>query len=473
VTEWRNPPRPHAIAHRGACAYARESSLEAYRTAARLGADFWEIDIRLSSCRTLVCVHDSHLADGTAVADQSVESLQDHGIVPLTEVLALAKLSEGTGIYADIKDPHALLPTLDALRSASIERAVLGSFDPEISRELRERACPYLHSVLVPPETDPFEYAHGADIMHLCWEHMERPQDVLDAAFLAEAERRGQGIALWHEEDPVRMREIRHLPVFGICSDRPELVHPFQPPAGWPVHIVCHRGATEFAPENTLSAMHCAFAAGFSCVEIDVHSTRDGSLAVIHDPTLNRTTNGAGAVSWQTASDLAMLDAGSWMNPHFHDEGVPALRSVLDLARHYDGNLYIELKSADPACLLAEVIDLEMLDRCFFWSFDFAALKTLRALSPAARLMVRRQDHPSLAAAVGGTLFPGIIEYTLNDDWREFIPCRSQGLQVMIAYMGREPATFDRIIDSRPDFVNLHFPFAFRDHLHKRQRHTR
>ncbi|MCY4195949.1 MAG: glycerophosphodiester phosphodiesterase family protein [Rhodobacteraceae bacterium] len=321
----------------------------------------------------------------------------------------------------------------------------------------------------MPPEIDPFEYARGADIIHLCWENMDRPQASLDTEFLAEATRRGQRIALWHEEDPVRMQEIRHLPVFGICSDRPELIHPFRPPHQWPVNIVCHRGATEFAPENTLPAFHCAFAAGFSCVEIDVHNTCDGNLAVIHDLTLNRTTNRTGAVSWQSAKDLAMLDAGSWMNPHFHNEGVPELRSVLDLARHYDGTLYIELKSADPARLLDEVIDSEMLPRCFFWSFDFATLKTIRALSPTARIMVRRQDHQSLRAATE-TLSPEIIEYALDDDWREIIQCQSYGIQVMIAYMGRDPAIFDRIIKLRPDFINLNSPFAFREHLHKYQK---
>ncbi len=465
MTDWKNPQRPHAIAHRGASAYAPESSLEAYRTATRLGADFWEVDIRLSSCRTLVCAHDSHLADGTALADQTAEALETHhGVVPLAKVLALAKVSNA-GIYADIKDLGALLPTLDALQSAPIERAVLGSFDPEVSRRLRERTCPYLHAVLVPPETNPFDCAQGADIIHLCWERMDRPQDALDADVLAEAARRGQRIVLWHEEDHVRMRAIRHLPVFGICSDRPELVHPFQAPAGWPVSIVCHRGATEFAPENTLTAIHCAFAAGFPCVEIDVHGSRDGNLVVIHDPVLDRTTSGTGAVSWQTTNDLARLDAGSWMNPHFHDQGVPDLRSVLDLAHRHDGTLYIELKSGNPETLLKDVIASDMLTHCFFWSFDLAALQTIRDLSPAARIMVRRQDHRSLGAAM--TLSPEIIEYAPNDDWHEFDACRSCGVRVMIAYMGQDPTVFDRIIKAQPDLINLHHPFAFRDHLHQ------
>ncbi|MEO0990599.1 MAG: glycerophosphodiester phosphodiesterase family protein [Pseudomonadota bacterium] len=469
MTDWLNPPRPYSIAHRGASAYAPDCSLEAYEKAARLGADVWEVDIRSSSDGVLITYHDATLPDGTPIGELTAEEIaamsEEQGVpaVPFEEVLHLAK-AKGAGIYADIKDLAATLPTLAALKAHGIEKAILGAFNPEAARLLDGADCPYPRSVLVPIGVDPFDHARGADVIHLCWEHMDRPQDLLDPAFFAEADRRGQKVVLWHEEDPDRMATLRTLPVLGICSDRPELVHPFRPPADWPVGIVCHRGATEFAPENTVEAAHCAFAAGFDIVELDVHQTRDGALAVIHDVTFDRTTDGRGAVQWASGETLSKLDAGSWYTPHFRGHGIPSLDEILAVAKGYGGGLYVELKSADPGRVLDAVTRHSMLDHCFFWSFNHSKLAEIRKLSADARLMVRRQDYPTLDLALAD-LSPEVVEFATADDLTEFSQCRAGGAKPMIAYMGRDPATFDRIVEAKPDLVNLHFPFAFRDHL--------
>jgi glycerophosphoryl diester phosphodiesterase len=354
---------------------------------------------------------------------------------------------------------------MKALQAHGIEHAILGAFDPKAAQLLDEVECPYPRSVLVPLGAEPFEYAKGADVIHLCWEHMDRPQDELTPEFLAEAERRGQKVVLWHEEDPDRMADLRHLPILGICSDRPELVHPFRASGDWPVEIVCHRGANEFAPENTLSAAHCAFAAGFDYVEIDVHDTADGALVVFHDMDLARTTPGRGAVNWKTHDALTALDAGQRYDSFFANEPIPALGDVVSVARQYGKQLYVELKNADPARALEVIKAHNMLEHCFFWAFDLTRLRTLRQLCPEARIMVRRQDVASLHEAQ--EWHPDVIEYDLRDDLSEIAQCRELGLCTMVAYMGRDPACFDQIADLRPDRVNLHFPFQFRDYLRK------
>lgn len=298
-------------------------------------------------------------------------------------------------------------------------------------------------------------------MIHLCWEHMDRPQDLLDAAFFAEAQKRGQLVALWHEEDPDRMAAIRHLPVLGICSDRPELVNPWHPPAEWPVEVLCHRGVCEMAPENTVEAIHCAYAAGFPWAEIDVYSTADGALVVHHDNTLNRTTTGSGAITWQRSSDISNLSAGSWLSPHFSTQRLPLLEEVLDLATLYDGRLYVEMKAADPGAVFKTVTAKNAMERCFFWSFDFHSLKRLRALAPETNIMVRHQDLPNLEDALA--LDPFVVEFTPDVDPTEFEACRAAGTKVMIAYMGRDEAMFEHIAAARPDMVNLHFSLAFRN----------
>ncbi len=469
MTHWLSPERPYSIAHRGASAYAPDCSVEAYEKAAALGADFWEVDIRLSADGVLITYHDAALPDGralSALTAAEIAAAADALKIPavaFAEIVALAA-EHDAGIYADIKDTAAAVPVMQMLRDAGIERAILGAFDPLAAQDLKTAHSPYPRAVLVPLGADPFEYAQGADIVHLCWEAMERPQDMLDAAFFARAAEIGQQVVLWHEEDPDRMAALRELPVLGICSDRPELVHPFTPPTFWPVGIVCHRGACEFAPENTRAAAHCAFAAGFDFVELDVQQTADDGLVVFHDLVLNRTTPLRGVVNWQSLNHLCQTEAGSHMSPHFAAETIPTLEQILGIAQHYGGGLYVELKSADPERVLATVKAAEMLDRCFFWSFDLRQMQRLRQLAPTAQVMSRRQDFGSLEETLD--LFdPDIVEFDMSDDLAEIETLRAHKARSMLAYMGREDAQFDRIVRARPDLVNLHYPFLFKRHL--------
>lgn len=470
MSTWLDPTRPYVIAHRGASAYAPDCSLKAYETAARLGADMWEVDIRSAACGTLITYHDAKLPDGQAIAELSAAQIaaaahdQTVPAVPFADILARA-VEHGAGIYADIKDTDATLPTLNALKAHGVERAILGAFDPQAAALLEGADCPYPRSVLVPVGVDPFEFAKGADVIHLCWENMARPQDALTPAFFAKAKARGQHVVLWHEEDPERMAVLRDLPVLGICSDRPELVHPFQPPAEWPFEVACHRGACEFAPENTLAAAHCAFAGGFDYVELDLHQSADGHVVVFHDVELRRCTNGRGAVSWHTLEALKQLDAGSRHDSFFAAETIPSFAEMLAVAGPYGGQFYVELKEVDPHKVLSEVQAADMLERCFFWSYNIAQLRSLRAACPAARLMVRRQDVPTLDAVQD--LAPEIIEFTLDDDLSEIETCRARGMRAMLAYMGHNEDAFDQIVQARPDIVNLHFPYRFRDYINK------
>ena len=90
-----------------------------------------------------------------------------------------------------------------------------------------------------------------------------------------------------------------------------------------------HRGASAFAPENTFAAFELAFAAGATFVELDVQVSADGVAMVIHDETLERTTNGRGLVRSRTAAELGRLDAGTWFGPGYAGEGIPTLADFL------------------------------------------------------------------------------------------------------------------------------------------------
>lgn len=89
------------------------------------------------------------------------------------------------------------------------------------------------------------------------------------------------------------------------------------------IEIVCHKGANEYAPENTYAAAQRCIDWGVDYVEIDVRTSKDGVFYLLHDETLERTTNGHGPIAQRTAAEIEQLDAGSWFDPRFADQRVP------------------------------------------------------------------------------------------------------------------------------------------------------
>lgn len=107
--------------------------------------------------------------------------------------------------------------------------------------------------------------------------------------------------------------------------------------------IIAHRGASGYCPENTISSVKKALEIGVDLVEIDVHLSKDGEVVVIHDETIDRTTNGEGLIADYTLEELKKLDAGTWFGEDFEGEQIPTFREVLELC---NGNaiLLIEVK---------------------------------------------------------------------------------------------------------------------------------
>jgi glycerophosphoryl diester phosphodiesterase len=114
--------------------------------------------------------------------------------------------------------------------------------------------------------------------------------------------------------------------------------------------IIAHRGLDETFPENTLIAFRAALERGMA-IEIDVRGTRDEELVVMHDDTVDRTTDGSGAVANMSLAELKRLDAGSWWGSEFAGERVPTLDETLDVVRDHgtaETTLILEMKTLDP-----------------------------------------------------------------------------------------------------------------------------
>src|SRR5262245_17599925 len=107
--------------------------------------------------------------------------------------------------------------------------------------------------------------------------------------------------------------------------------------------VIAHRGASSYAPENTFAAFDLALQMGAHQIEIDVECTSDDYIVVIHDDTVDRTTDGAGLVTDQTLAALRELDAGAWFGAMFAGERIPLFEEVL---ARYKGraHLHTEIK---------------------------------------------------------------------------------------------------------------------------------
>lgn len=124
------------------------------------------------------------------------------------------------------------------------------------------------------------------------------------------------------------------------------------------VDIIAHRGASDYAPENTLAAFDKAIQCNTDYLEFDIQMSEDGEIIVIHDSTVDRTTNGSGDIVQLNVNQLKKMDAGSWFNSSFTGEVIPTLDEVL---KRYKGktNFLIEVKN--PA--MYEGIEGELVQR--------------------------------------------------------------------------------------------------------------
>src|SRR5438445_3289928 len=129
------------------------------------------------------------------------------------------------------------------------------------------------------------------------------------------------------------------------------------------VWVVGHRGAMGHCPENTLASFERGLELGADWIEMDVHLSRDGELVVIHDETVDRTTNGSGLVQDHTLVELNELDAGSWFGAAYVGQRIPTLGEVLDWARFRGAVLDIEIKNAPIYYAGIEEMVVHTLDR--------------------------------------------------------------------------------------------------------------
>lgn len=176
----------------------------------------------------------------------------------------------------------------------------------------------------------------------------------------------------------------------------------------WPYPKLCaHRGAGELAPENTLAAFRLGYEYGYRMVELDVKLSADGVAFLLHDETLDRTTNERGRADALTWRQLSLLDAGAWHSPAYAGEPPATLMAVARWSRAHDVLVNIEIKPTpgrERATGAAIALDARTL-----WAG--APVSPLMSSFSEAALDAAREAAPELPRAWLGEELPG--------DWRE------------------------------------------------------
>lgn len=191
-----------------------------------------------------------------------------------------------------------------------------------------------------------------------------------------------------------------------------------------PFTVGAHRGLAEGVPENTLAAFRQSLARGVAVIELDLRTTRDGHLIILHDPTLDRTTDCSGAVAEQSLANIRKCDAG-WST---HDgELVPTFAEVLALARNSPSRLLLDCKAAALDAVLREVRTHHAEAKVIIGLRSAREIARARAELPAATIIAFIPDRTDAPAFVDARA--DIIR--LWSDWVEDDPTLVPRIQAL------------------------------------------
>ncbi|MCJ8008699.1 glycerophosphodiester phosphodiesterase family protein [Lederbergia wuyishanensis] len=214
------------------------------------------------------------------------------------------------------------------------------------------------------------------------------PQKVLSAEIVHTLHTRMVSVWGAGAESEKAAHELIHFGVDGIITDHPEATaqafskYPENTIVQRPI-IAAHRGIPSIAPENTMSSFRLAYEHGADLIETDVKVTKDNQLVIMHDDTVNRTTNGTGRVADLTLEEIKQLDAGSKFSAEFAGEKIPTFEEYLKEFKGKDVILLVELKDTGiEQQVIEEIEQEEMVDQVVLQSFNLESMILTNQLKP-------------------------------------------------------------------------------------------
>lgn len=235
--------------------------------------------------------------------------------------------------------------------------------------------------------------------------------------------------------------------------------------------VISHRGEHLSHPENTLPAFQAAIDAGADYFELDVRTTADGQLVLMHDGTVDRTTNGKGKVRELTFEQIRQLDPGVKFDAKFAGTRVPTFEEALDLA-HGKIGVYVDSKDIAPAALVAALEKADMSDKVVIYGGS-GFLKHVRELRPALKVMPEADDAATLEK-LEAELHPQVVAFDAGDFKEDVIAiARKSNNEIYVdrLWTADNPANWQDAIDRGAAGIQTDHPAELVVYLRSRRLH--
>lgn len=450
------PPRAFQVmAHRGMMRQAPENTAPALVRCIEDGIEWGEIDVRLTKDGRHVLSHDAKLegkTNGAGLVSDLTEaeflaldagagfsrkfSGRAAGEHPLSLAQAFELAKGNLNLYLDCKEINPEQLAKDIL-DAGMETQCVAYDDPAALKRVRAASG---GRVAIMTKWRP---SMGLDawIEDLKPDAVEIDADQLTAEAAAAFHAKGVKVqikVLGREWDkPEVWDRVLAMGADWLQTDRPEEIIAHRV---WgmlnprPVRMSLHRGANRYAPENTMPAFEKAIALGTDFVEFDVRTTQDGKFFLLHDGTLNRTTNAKGPIRAETSEAVAALDAGSWFGRPFAGVHPPSLDEFLT---GVEGKveLYFDAKDIEPEALAEAVARHGMAEKTVVYQSADYLLK-LKQIDPRIRALPPLDSADEIDA-----LADKLQPYAVDAEWKilskETIDhCHARGIKVFSDALG-------------------------------------
>lgn len=235
--------------------------------------------------------------------------------------------------------------------------------------------------------------------------------------------------------------------------------------------VIAHRGEHRAHPENTLPAFQAAIDAGADFFELDVRTTSDGRLVLMHDARVDRTTNGRGAVREMTFDQIRALDAGAKFSPQFAGTEVPTFAEALALA-HGKIGVYVDSKDIAPADLAAALAQADMLNSVVIYG-GAGFLKKVQALRPSLKIMPEAYRAATLEKLLAD-LQPRVVAFDAEDFTGDAIAvARHAGVDIYVDRLGSadNPSAWQDAVDRGATGIQTDRPAELVEYLRSRKLH--
>ncbi len=238
------------------------------------------------------------------------------------------------------------------------------------------------------------------------------------------------------------------------------------------ISVIAHRGASAEAPENSLAAIEAAVQMGCDIVEVDVRVSQDGRVVLMHDATVDRTTNGRGRVDQLPWARLRSLDAGVSFAGRFRRTRIPLLEEAISQVRGR-ATLYLDLKVTDFEPVVSVVRRAKFSNSVFYRVYRPLDAGRLVQLDPSSRVIVDIDQFGSLPGTVDLVLsrHPDAILTLDIDNWSERLEnvVRQHSSRWFVNVLGRQTSVskLHRAVDLRPTGIMTDSPRLLLDMLRR------